>query len=322
MKSEFDLIARYFDRAERDQETILAVGDDAALIKPAAGNELAITTDTLISGVHFPEHTPPFSIAYKALAVNLSDLAAMGARPRWITLAISLPQHDEAWLEAFSDGLFSLADRYQVALIGGDTTRGPLSITIQAIGELPSGQALLRSGARAGDDLYVSGSIGEAGLALKHLQDAVPEITQGEGDSLIKRLNQPEPRIDLGLSLRGIATSCIDVSDGLLADLQHILDSSHLGAEIDQASLPYAEVVRRWCETHGDDLAPAGWGDDYELLFTAPADQRPAIKRIAEDLGLPLTPIGSIVADPGIRSFTPDGETFNVTTSGYDHFRD
>lgn len=314
MKSEFDLIARYFNRARRDEQTILGIGDDAALIHPEPGNELAITADTLISGVHFPEQTPPYSVAYKALAVNLSDLAAMGAAPRWITLAISMPQPDETWLQAFSDGLFALAEQHRVVLIGGDTTRGPLSITIQAIGELPSGQALLRSGARAGDDLYVSGSIGDAGLALKHLQD--------EDSLLIERLNQPTPRIELGLRLRSVASSCIDVSDGLLADLQHVLDASRLGAEIDQSLMPYSRAVEQWCKTAGDYLRPATWGDDYELLFTAPGDQRSQLERISVELDLPLSRIGSIVTEPGIHVFTPGGEAVNVTARGYDHFRD
>jgi thiamine-monophosphate kinase len=322
MKSEFELIARYFDRADYDSQTIMGVGDDAALITPTPGRELAITTDTLISGVHFPEQTPPYSIAYKALAVNLSDLAAMGASPRWFTLAISLPHYDKGWLEAFSSGLFSLASRYRVALIGGDTTRGPLSITIQAMGELPSGQGLLRSGARAGDDLYVSGSIGAAGLALKNLQAGNLEITPEEGDLLNECLNQPEPRVELGIRLREIVNSCIDVSDGLLADLQHVLDSSRLGAKIEQSSLPYIDAVKRWCDKQENYLAPATWGDDYELLFSAPESRRSEIDGFAEALELPLTRIGTLVTDPGIRIFTPGGEVVNVTASGYDHFRD
>jgi thiamine-monophosphate kinase len=312
--SEFDLIQRYFTRAT--PSATLGVGDDAALIKISAGMELAVSTDMLVSGTHFFADADPFLLGHKTLAVNLSDLAAMGAKPRWATLALSLPSIDEEWLQKFSEGFFALADQHGVELIGGDTTRGPLNLSVTIMGEVPTGAALRRDAAQLDDDVWISGALGDAALALAHLQGRIalsPEILAAS----VVRLQQPQPRVELGLALRGIANSAIDVSDGLLADLGHILERSHLGAEIfleciARQAEPSLQQVMQQCVLAG--------GDDYELCFTAPVTRRIQIEKISAALALPLTRIGKIKAGEGYIVRAADGSKIHIEGAGYDHF--
>lgn len=315
--SEFDLIARHFVRPTRQTE--LGAGDDCALLRPSPGMELAVSTDMLVSGTHFFPDTDPFLLGHKTLAVNLSDLAAMGATPRWATLAAAIPQADEAWLARFSAGFFALAERYHVDLIGGDTTRGPLNFSVTIFGEVPQGQALRRDGAQSGDEIWVSGKLGDAALALAHLQG---RILLGDADrqACLPALYQPQPRIELGLALRGLARSAIDISDGLLADLGHILERSACAAELEYEALPLSAALRACPDaTLRQQCALAG-GDDYELCFTAPAARRTEIEALAAQLMLPLTRIGRIVAGSGCTVRTADGSLINSEQGGYDHF--
>lgn len=318
MSPEFNLIAKYFTRAV--EFATLGVGDDCALIGASAGFELAVTTDTLVSGIHFFADADPEKLGHKALAVNLSDLAAMGALPRYVTLALTLPTIDEAWLAAFSRGFFSLADEWGVELIGGDTTRGPLSITLTAMGEVGVGQALRRDGAMDGDDIWVSGSLGAAALALMHMQGAVtltPEVL----DIAAARLHKPIPRIALGRALVGLATSAIDVSDGLVADLTHICERSALSARVDWTAVPlFAPLLSLGVEVQVA-CALAG-GDDYELCFTAPVSMRQELLRISADIMLPLARVGSMQrGEPMVYVRDERGEEVNLASSGFDHFR-
>ncbi len=286
---EFDLIARYFTRTARRNP--LGVGDDCALLQPAPGMQLAVSTDLLVEGRHFLSTADPVALGHKSLAVNLSDLAACGAEPLAFTLSLSLPSVDEAWLAAFSDGLFALADGYRCELVGGDTTRGPLAISITVFGEVPAGQALLRSGARAGDDLWVSGTLGDARLALEAFRGTL-SLPQAVLAAARQRLEEPQPRIALGCALRGLATSAIDISDGLLGDLAHVLRRSGVGASVDSEAatallaarshlaLPQQQVLQ---------LVLAG-GDDYELAFTVPPRLRAAVAGAARDAGTRRSP--------------------------------
>ena len=316
--SEFSLIKRYFTRATPG--AILGVGDDAALVKVGNGMELAISTDMLVSGTHFFADADPYMLGHKALAVNISDMAAMGAQPRWATLALSLPNEDEKWLAQFSAGFFSLADQFNVELIGGDTTRGPLNLCITILGEVPQGKALRRDGAQAGDDIWVSGFIGDAALALAHMRGNV--VLQEESfNAIAVALHQPQPRVSLGLALRGLAHSAIDISDGLLADLGHILERSKLGAEIDYAKLPSSTYLQPYlAELLGQQCVLAG-GDDYELCFTVPHSSQAEIMRLAERLALPLTCIGKVVAGKGYKVKTKDGSMMQIEEKGYEHFK-
>lgn len=315
--NEFDLIRRYFTRATPGAE--LGVGDDAALLRPASGMELAVSTDMLVAGTHFFVDADPLLLGHKALAVNLSDMAAMGAQPRWATLSLSLPQVEEGWLSQFSDGFFALADQHGVELVGGDTTRGPLNLCVTIIGEVPQGAALRRSGAQVGDDVWVSGTLGDAALALAHLQGKV-KLSAEDFAACARKLHRPEPRVALGLALRGIASSAIDVSDGLLADLGHILECSGVGAEVDFASLPVSPELRaHLAQPLGRRCALAG-GDDYELCFTAPAAQRGALVKISRELDLPLARIGTIVSGKGCTVHAEDEAIITIGESGYDHF--
>lgn len=313
--SEFDLIRRYFTRPA--PHAILGVGDDAALLRVAEGMELAVSTDMLVSGTHFFPDADPFLLGHKTLAVNLSDLAAMGASPRWATLALALPGVDEDWLRRFSEGFFALADQYGVELVGGDTTRGSLNLSVTIMGEVPRGQALRRSGAAIGDDIWVSGTPGRAALGLAQLQGG---ITLPEKDCLscLAALHQPQPRIALGLALRGIANSAIDISDGLLADLGHILEYSQAGAEIEFSAIPaiaptgVEDALFRHCVLSG--------GDDYELCFTASVARCDEIEAIAAMLQLPLTRIGRIGPGRSCTVRAADGSVMKTKDSGYDHF--
>jgi len=290
---EFELIRRYFAESDPTRsDTRLGIGDDAALVWCAAGMELAVTVDTLVAGVHFLPEVEPFSLGHKALAVNLSDLAAMGAEPAWCTLALTLPEADAAWLRGFADGFLGLARRHGVELVGGDTTRGPLSITIQAMGQVPVGQALKRSGARPGDLIYVSGPLGDAGLGLKL---RLGQANRNEPTALAA-LERPEPRLALGLALRQLATACIDISDGLAADLGHLLTASSAGA-----TLVYEDL------------------DDYELCFTVPPGRRVETDRLLGQLGLAGGAIGQIEAAPGLRILR-HGEALPLHRPGYQHF--
>jgi len=316
--SEFDLIQRYFTRATPSAE--LGVGDDAALLKVSEGVELVISTDMLVSATHFFPDADPEYLGHKTLAVNLSDLAAMGAVPRWATLALALPHVDEDWLAKFSRGFFALAEQHSVDLIGGDTTRGPLTLSVTIMGELPKGSALRRDAAQEGDDVWVSGALGDAALALTHLLGKLvlpPEILA----ACEPRLHQPQARVALGLALRGIANSAVDVSDGLLADLGHILERSHVAAELSFATIPRSA---HFLASGANDLllqhcALAG-GDDYELCFTAAIERRSEIEQISAQLALPLTRIGKIVSGVGCVLRDADGSEMQTKEFGYAHF--
>jgi thiamine-monophosphate kinase len=316
--TEFDLINRYFTRPTPG--AVLGVGDDSALLRVPSGMDLAVSTDMLVSGTHFLSDADPFLLGHKTLAVNLSDMAAMGAKPRWATLAIALPNADEVWLEKFSAGFFALADQHGVELIGGDTTRGPMNMCVTIMGEVPQGEALLRSGAQAGDEVWVSGRLGDAALALAHLQRRTV-LSEAEFAVCRKALHQPQPRIELGLALRGLANCAIDISDGLLADLGHILEASEVGAHIDLIKLPVSLPVRLYYnQPLGIQCVLAG-GDDYELCFTVPATRHAEVLLISAELDLPLTCVGEIVAGTGCIVHDAAGKPLKLENSGYDHFR-
>ena len=321
MSSEFDIIRRYFTRTA--PQAVLGIGDDAALIEITPGTELAVSTDTLVCDRHFFAATDPYRLGHKSLAVNLSDMAAMGAKPRWALLALTLPQqlvkHNETWLPQFSAGFFALADKYQVELIGGDTTAGPLTIGIQILGEIVKGKALRRSGAKNGDDIWVSGMLGSAALALNHELGKIT-LHPDEIDQCQPALLTPEPRIELGQRLIALAHSAIDISDGFLADLGHILENSGKSAVIRLESIPCSAVLKkRLPQSQALHCLLAG-GDDYELCFTAPAAHRDAIARLATELGIPLTRIGEIAAGEGLIVTDAHGKTLTLETTGYDHF--
>ena len=321
---EFDLIARYFSRPARHQP--LGVGDDCALIAPAPGMQLAVSSDMLVEGRHFLSTVDPAKLGHKALAVNLSDLAACGAKPVAFTLALSMPAVDEAWLEGFSRGLYALADEHGCELVGGDTTRRPLNICITVFGEVPAGQALLRSGAKAGDDIWVSGNLGDARLALEAFRGNVslPEAVFAQCRA---RMETPAPRVALGQALRGIATAAIDISDGLLGDLGHVLRKSGAGArvelEVAMKLLAARAVLARLPGTFAPEflmeMVLAG-GDDYELAFTAPASQRDAVEGAARGAGTAVARIGSIEAEPGLRLVDAQGQALQRRFGSFDHF--
>lgn len=317
MPSEFEIIARHFTRPSRTAR--LGVGDDAALLTPSAGMELAVSTDMLLAGRHFLPDAEPEALGHKALAVNLSDLAAMGARPRWALLALALPQADEAWLAAFSRGFFGLAQREAVELVGGDTTRGPLTLCVTILGEVEAGRALTRAGAGPGDEIWVSGELGGAALGLAHLNGEV-RLDAEEAADCLRRLHRPEPRLALGRALLGIATAAIDISDGLLADLGHILERSAMGAELRYAELPaHPALAVRGSEPLTRRCLLAG-GDDYELCFTAPAGRAAEVQAAGAAAGVRLTRIGRITAGAGLTLIGPDGAPMQVAERGYDHF--
>jgi thiamine-monophosphate kinase len=286
------------------------VGDDCALLRPDAGLDLALTTDTLVEGRHFLPDAEPRSLGHKALAVNLSDLAAMGATPRWATLALALPAAEPAWLTEFSSGLYELAERFGVDLVGGDTTRSALrTITVAAIGEVPPGLALERGGARAGDDLWVSGELGGAALGLVH-----PEIAEAA-----RRLHAPEPRVELGERLRRLAHAAIDLSDGLAGDLAHILSRSRLGASVEYERIPKCASFKTLRDPELEKNCVLSGGDDYELLFTAPREHRSELEALAAELGLALTRIGTIEAGTGLKILDAKGKPL-AHRGGFDHF--
>lgn len=317
---EFDLITRYFTRPAK--RAVLGVGDDCALWQIQPGMQLAVSTDMLVEGRHFLSTVPPKRLGHKALAVNLSDLAASGAKPVAFTLALAMPRIDESWLQGFSAGLLALADQHTCELVGGDTTQGPLTICITVMGEVPPGDALLRQGAQVGDDIYISGSVGDARLALEVMRGQL-SLSAPDFESCRQRMEQPEPRIALGLALRGVANACIDVSDGLAGDLGHVLKASQVGAVLttdwvqDSAaisaamqSLPFARRL---------DMALAG-GDDYELLFTAAPEQAEAVQHAANEADVSVTCIGRITTGSGLQVLDLQGVPMSRRFASFDHF--
>lgn len=316
---EFDLIDRYFKRPVRHAD--LGIGDDCALLSPRPGHQLAISTDMLVEGRHFLSTVNPERLGHKSLAVNLSDLAACGAEPRAFLLSLSMPRADEAWLEGFSQGLFALAQAHGCELVGGDTTQGPLNISITVMGDVPHGQALLRSGARAGDDIYISGTVGDARLALEAFRGQL-SLPQAVFEACRARMEQPTPRVALGMALRGVASAAADVSDGLLGDLGHILRQSGVGAVLQ------AEACERLLACHRDmDLSPhwlhtcvLSGGDDYELVFTAPANRRDDVARAALDSDTPVTRIGVVTAGPHLELLDAHQRPVATRFTSFDHF--
>ncbi|MFO1430727.1 MAG: thiamine-phosphate kinase [Candidatus Competibacteraceae bacterium] len=318
--SEFTLIARYFASQNLSRpDVLLGIGDDGALLAVPPGESLVVTLDMLVAGRHFPAEADPEGIGYKSLAVNLSDLAAMGAVPAWITLGLSLPAADEAWLAGFCRGLFTLAAQYRVQLIGGDTTRGPLTITIQAHGFVPPHLALRRDGARPGDVICVTGTLGDAALGLALIEQ--PASGNAEAIAYLhRRLERPTPRLRQGLDLRGLAGAAIDISDGLAQDLGHILERSGVGACLLVERLPLSPALLS-CTDSASALALAlAGGDDYELCFTVPPSRLPQLRTLAATWDCDLTTIGVIEAEPGLRCRCEDGTAYTLTKLGFDHF--
>ncbi|GAB2502492.1 thiamine-phosphate kinase [Lysobacter humi (ex Lee et al. 2017)] len=321
---EFDLIERIRRRAGTRADVLLGIGDDAALLQPPAGMQLAIAMDVLNAGVHFPVDTAPADIGWKALAVNLSDLAAMGASPAWCTLGLALPQGDAAFVDGLLDGFLALADAHRVALVGGDTTRGPLSVSVTAHGLLPPGSALRRGVARAGDSVWISGTPGDAagalgalglGLAVPHEHAPADALA-----ALRARLDRPTPRVALGLALRGVAHACIDISDGLLADAAHVAAASGVAVEFDVDLWPTSPALAAAFDTDARRVLQAGGGDDYELLFTAPDGAEAAIEAAAARSGTPVTRVGRVRAGAGVAVRASDGRAWAAGRRGYTHF--
>ena len=328
---EFDLIQRFFktgaDAMHPKPAIGLGIGDDCALIHPALIEEIAITTDMLVEGRHFFVGADPELLGFKALAVNLSDLAAMGARPIGFTLALALPSANQQWLEAFSKGLFLIAKQYSCSLIGGDTTSGPLTISITAFGSLPTGKAIRRSGAKPGDDIWVSGTLGDARLALAALRHEIA-LSETDLQQIEHRMHQPTPRVELGIQLREVASAALDISDGLLGDLKHILEQSQVDAQIFLDRLPKSGILLKQNSAIQNQFAACG-GDDYELCFTAGSHQRDAIHRISQSLELTLTHIGQITEKKNtaihLELFSADGKRLSDTETmpllkSFDHF--
>lgn len=310
---EFDLIARIRARAGMRDDVVLGIGDDAALLAPPPGRQLVVTADTLNDGVHFPHGTSPADIGWKALAVNLSDLASMGAEPAWCTLSLSLPQGDTAWIDGFLDGFLALAREHGIVLVGGDTTRGPLSVSVTAMGFVDAGRALRRDGARVGDDVWVTGTLGDAAGALALLERDPVGV-------LRLRLDRPTPRVEAGRALIDVASACVDVSDGLLADLGHVSTRSGVGAQVEIDALPASDALCAAFDAATRMPMQASGGDDYELCFTAPADARARIAVLASSLDLRITRIGRMVPGEGVHPVRADGDPWTPPRRGYDHF--
>ena len=321
MSTEFELIRRHFTHAA--PHTLLGVGDDAALIRPGRGQTLAVAADMLVGGRHFFMDAAPEAIGHKALAVNLSDMAAMGAVPRWTTLGIALPKADARWVAACSRGFMRLARRHGVDLIGGDTTRGPLNLCVQIIGEVPARQALRRDGAKPGDDIWVSGTLGDAALAMAAKNRRI-RLKPAELAQAMKRLDWPQPRVALGLALRGIARSAIDVSDGLIADLGHICERSHVAAVVEFACLPASALLRRYPDSPVAQTALLAGGDDYELCFTAAPAKRAAVERAASRIRTKVTRVGRVIRAPAgaynVVVVDEKGLPIALESRGFDHF--
>ncbi|MFT4725140.1 MAG: thiamine-monophosphate kinase [Colwellia sp.] len=318
---EFEVIRRYFtEQVVKRKDVYLGIGDDCALVTPGERQHIAVTTDTLVAGVHFPLNTSPRAIGHKSIAVNLSDLAAMGAEPSWLSLALTLPEIDENWINEFCDGVFDLCEFYNVQLIGGDTTQGPLSITITAQGQIPFGQHISRSGAKAGEWLYVTGEIGAANLALQHIQGKVTVAAKYQQE-IQKRLDFPKARVLAGQALRKYATSAIDLSDGLVADLAHICNASGVGANIFLDALPLSAALS---DTVGIDAAydiALEGGDDYELLFSVTEDNRVGMETALANTGNKITCIGQLNGSGKITT-TLNKKAVDIKVQSYQHFSD
>jgi thiamine-monophosphate kinase len=316
---EFELIKRHFTRPAAN--AVLGVGDDCALVDVTNGMDLAISVDTMVSGTHFFPDVNPENLGHKALAVNLSDIAAMGGMPYWAMLALTLPNVDHDWLSAFAKGFFDLAQEYNVSLIGGDTTRGPaLVMTVTIMGEVPAGAALRRSGAKAGNDVWVSGNVGDAALAVAHRYGRIV-LEADDYQEAVMRLYEPSPRVALGQALRGLATAAIDISDGLLADLTHICRLSGVGATVDLAAVPVSSIGAKHIHSDEGRNAILAGGDDYELCFTAHPNSRESIEDLTEVLGIPITRIGQIKRGKGVSLLGSDGKPVKIDGRGYDHFK-
>ncbi len=316
---EFELIRRYFQRPVRRKDVVLGSGDDCALLSVPADALLAVSTDTLVAGVHFFADMDPRKLGHKALAVNLSDLAAMGAEPRWVSLALTLPEVDEPWVAAFAEGFLALADFYNVELVGGDMTRGPLSMTVSIKGVVPEQCALRRNGAQPGDAVFVTGTLGDAALALQHRLgkfQVTPDLQAG----LMQKLEQPQPRILAGMALRNLASSCLDISDGLSSDLRHILNASGVSAQIELSQLPLSPALEALPATQAWQLALAG-GDDYELCFTLPEAHRGALQLALQAASVAVTEIGRIVAGEPQIQWLLQGQPQFLALCGWDHFQ-
>ena len=320
MLSEFTVIDQLANRQSiQRKEVVLGIGDDGALLSIADGDQLVVSTDVLNSGVHFTQDTAAWDIGYKSLAVNLSDLAAMGALPIAVSLSLSMPDVDADWLAGFADGFFALANQYDMQLIGGDTTRGPLSISVGVIGKTKPGQALLRSQANVGDLIYVTGTLGDAGAACLALQEKLV-LDKLAYEQLIQRLNRPQPRVEVGRLLVGLATACIDISDGLVADLGHLLRQSGWGGKLDVGQIPISRALEKYLDQAGGWSLPLSAGDDYELCFTLPANQQVALAKRLTSCGVVASCIGVIEQNAGLRLLMPDGQVVTNTLSGYEHF--
>jgi len=314
--SEFELIDQFFRRAPRSDSVLLGIGDDAAVLRVPAGKDLVVAMDTLVAGRHFPDATQPFDIGYKALAVNLSDMAAMGAEPAWATLSLTLPAAQPEWLRSFAEGFFTLANQYRVELVGGDTTRGPLSITVQVHGLVQAGRMLRRDAARPGQSIFVTGTLGDAAWALQRSMSG-----NSVDPFLLQRLNRPEPRVAFGRALAEFGAAAIDVSDGLLADLGHVVQASDCGAALWVDRLPRSQPLLaspadevRSCQLSG--------GDDYELCFTVEQEYLERVQQVADAVRLPVTEIGVIEERAGVRCWLDDGTPYRPQARGFDHFAD
>jgi thiamine-monophosphate kinase len=307
--AEFELIEKFFKNNGGRSDVALGIGDDCAIVEVPQKHQLAVTTDTLVSGVHFPSDTSPFDIGYKSLAVNLSDLSAMGATPAWVTLALTMPEANENWLKEFCRGFFELAKRFGVELIGGDLTRGPLSITVQAQGFLPEGKALKRSGAKVGDLIFVTNTLGDAGLALQKFDKRIED-----------RLNRPEPRVSVGEKLLGVATAAIDISDGLAADLGHILKNSNVGATVIVDHLPLSAMLKESVSADEAISLALNSGDDYELCFTASPENEKLVAQISHDTNVLINCIGKITSQKSLALQFENGKIYDGKITGYQHF--
>jgi thiamine-monophosphate kinase len=320
MASEFDLIDRHFRPLSRGAGVAVGIGDDTAILDPTPGHQLLATVDTMVAGVHFLPDTPARRLGYKAMAVNLSDIASMGGRPRWATLALTLAQCDEPWLADFVGGVGEACAEFGVALVGGDTTRGPLTLTIQLLGEVPRGEGLRRGGARVGDAVFVSGTLGDAGLGLACLQGRV-SLPVADGEAMRLRLERPTPRVALGEALRGLASSAIDVSDGLLADFGHIAKASGVGARIERAAIPVSGALRDALQAGLVDWnLPLSAGDDYELLFTARAEIESEVLALGTAHDCHVTRIGTVTDGDDVIVVDEGGNAWVPSSRGYDHF--
>lgn len=317
MAGEFELIARHFKRPI--SHTDLGVGDDGALLRVAPDHQLVVSTDMLVAGTHFLPDTDPQSLGWKTAAVNISDMAAMAAVPRWITLALALPAANEEWVARFAAGFAECCEAFDVDWIGGDTTRGPLNLCATVFGEVPTGKAVRRDGAQPGEDIWISGWPGLAALGLQQLL-AQRELNGDWRERCLLALHRPQPRVALGLALRDVATAMLDVSDGLAGDLGHILEQSHCGAELEEAALPLLPALSACNDAQAARAALLHGGDDYELLFCAPVAARASIEHLSEELALPLTRIGAITTSGGLALRSRDGTITNLPTRGYAHF--